>query len=87
MVLWRVLETCQSGRMCLLAKEVGRKPSWVRIPPSPQSLSEAKSFVETNEVPTHFVCGIRRAQRIPSQQARSRAGVAEIFERRREKYL
>ena len=36
MVLWRVLETCQSGRMCLLAKEVGRKPSWVRIPPSPQ---------------------------------------------------
>lgn len=30
--------------MCLLAKEVGRKPSWVRIPPSPPS--PGRSFSE-----------------------------------------
>lgn len=30
------METCQSGRMCPLAKGVGRKASRVRIPPSPQ---------------------------------------------------
>lgn len=37
-------ETCQSGLMCLLAKEVGVKASWVRIPPSPQRFSEAKTL-------------------------------------------
>ncbi len=46
MVICHYLERCQSGLMYLLAKEAGRKPSRVRIPPSPQTTTQARSAEE-----------------------------------------
>ncbi len=45
-------EMCQSGRMCPLAKGVGVKASWVRIPSSPPTTVSTTCVVIKNLVPT-----------------------------------
>jgi DNA (cytosine-5)-methyltransferase 1 len=44
-----VTETCQSGRLCLLAKEVGVTAPWVRIPSSPQNTNMSQSKTNSTD--------------------------------------
>lgn len=40
------MERCLSGRKCRSRKAVGRKASWVRIPPSPHSILNCMTHIE-----------------------------------------
>ena len=92
-------ERCQSGRMGVPGKDVCWKRHQgfeslplrhvrnVANPPSSAMIRERQSCVCPSELSLSQGCGMRKTERMPSQRARPRVGVAEISERRRGNYL